>query len=62
MPVYEYRCMKCKREVELQQSINDETVPLCCEDSCGGIAMQRVISSTSFVLVGGGWGRDGYSK
>ena len=62
MPTYQFRCPKCRREIELQRSIKDESKPLCCEDSCGGIEMEQLISTTSFILSGNGWARDGYSK
>ena len=62
MPRYEFECPKCKRVIELERSIKDETVPLCCEDSCGGIEMIQLISRSSFSLKGTGWAAQGYSK
>jgi putative FmdB family regulatory protein len=63
MPVYEFRCLKCRRTIELQMSINDETAPVCCEPGCDGQQeMERIISTTSFALKGQGWAADGYSK
>lgn len=52
MPIYEYRCEKCGREVELLQHHGAGTVPGC--DACGG-RMKRKISATSFILKGEGW-------
>lgn len=62
MPRYDFSCPKCKRVVELQRSIKDETLPLCCEEGCGGIEMEQIISKTAFSLKGGGWAATGYSK
>jgi len=60
MPIYEYRCPKCKKIVELQQSIKEKVAPLCCEEDCN-IEMEPLISMTSFALKGSGWAKDGYS-
>lgn len=62
MPTYEFRCTKCGREIELQRSIKDETLPLCCEEGCDGIEMQQLISRSAFHLKGLGWAAEGYSK
>lgn len=62
MPTYEFRCPKCSKTIELVRSINDETLPLCCEQECGAIEMERIISQTGFSLKGGGWANEGYSK
>ena len=62
MPTYEFRCPKCGHQIELQRSIRDETVPLCCEDACGGLPMVQQISLSSFHLKGLGWSAEGYSK
>lgn len=32
----------------------------CYADNCNGELMYRMISTTSFVLNGSGWARDGY--
>jgi putative FmdB family regulatory protein len=58
--VYEYRCPKCAKNVELDQHLGDPA-PICCEENCN-IEMERIISKTSFVLKGSGWYRDGYSS
>jgi len=54
MPVYEYRCPKCKKEIELTQRITEMQAPICCEDNCN-VEMTRMISTTSFSLKGSGW-------
>lgn len=63
MPTYDFECPKCKHTVEIQKSIHDETLPLCCEDKCdGNIEMVQIISKSSFHLKGLGWSAEGYSK
>lgn len=63
MPIYEFRCFKCRKVIELQRNIKDESTPLCMEPGCDGQQeMERLISPSSFSLKGSGWARDGYSK
>lgn len=62
MPTYEFECPKCKDVVELQKSMSDETVPLCCKDGCDAIDMVQIISRSAFHLKGLGWAAEGYSK
>jgi len=52
MPIYEYRCDKCKEEFELFRSITDNGNPTC--KSCGG-PVKKLISCSSFHLKGTGW-------
>jgi len=59
MPIYEYRCQECQQSFEEWQKDFSERQVLC--PVCGGKA-ERLISSTSFVLKGGGWYSDLYSK
>jgi len=63
MPIYEYKCPKCKHETEELQKISDPN-PDCeeCEkERKEKVVMKRQISKTSFQLKGGGWAKDGYS-
>lgn len=48
MPIYEYKCTKCKRIVEVLQKADDPA------PTCHG-AMRRLVSNTSFILKGTGW-------
>jgi len=57
MPIYIYRCSKCKKEVELFQKITDPPIKRC--KFCGG-KLVKLISNTSFILKGGGWFKTGY--
>lgn len=62
MPTYEFLCQKCKKVVELQRSMKDESPVLCCEESCGDIEMEQLISRSTFHLKGLGWSAEGYDK
>jgi putative FmdB family regulatory protein len=59
MPIYEYRCMKCRNEFEEMQKFSDTPVSRC--PSCGGKA-KRLISRSSFQLKGSGWYLTDYVK
>ena len=60
MPTYEYECAECKHGWEEEQSIKDEPIKVC--PSCKKDAAKRLISGSNFVLVGGGWAKEGYSN
>jgi putative FmdB family regulatory protein len=59
MPVYEYQCQQCGKELEVTQRITDESLKIC--PSCGG-ALQKLISNTSFILKGTGWYVTDYAR
>ncbi len=59
MPVYEYECLKCKKNFEAFQKLSEKPLKKC--SFCGG-PVQRLISQTSFSLKGGGWYKDGYAS
>lgn len=63
MPFYMYYCNYCDQETEYFHKM-DETVEWCETCQMKGILTtpKRVISKTSFILTGGGWGREGYQK
>ena len=52
MPTYEYKCGKCGRVFEVRQRITDAPLQTC--EACGG-EVHRLLSSTPFILKGGGW-------
>ncbi|HEY2748284.1 MAG TPA: zinc ribbon domain-containing protein [Polyangia bacterium] len=60
MPTYEYRCQACSHELEAFQSIKDAPLTHC--PACSAPRLERLISSTSFQLKGGGWYKDLYSS
>ncbi|RMG67151.1 MAG: zinc ribbon domain-containing protein [Nitrospirae bacterium] len=52
MPIYEYLCQKCNKELEVVQKFSDEPLTTCPE--CGG-ELKKLISASSFILKGTGW-------
>jgi len=61
MPTYEYGCLVCDNEFEVQQSIKDEKGAEC--PNCKIFCFNRLISKgTSFTLKGSGWAADNYSS
>lgn len=59
MPIYEYSCEECHQIFEEWQKDFKDREKAC--PVCGGSA-QRLVSSTSFILKGGGWYASGYTK
>jgi putative FmdB family regulatory protein len=61
MPIYEYKCVCCNHELEIEQKISAPPLKDC--PKCLVSALKRLIpGDTSFVLKGGGWYNDGYSS
>ncbi len=58
MPIYEYRCPKCGT-FETMQRITEPALKRCptCKSK-----VERMISSTSFVLKGSGWYATDYAR
>jgi len=54
MPLYDYRCTECGREVEVMHGIHG-TGPETCE-ICGG-AMRKALSSPAIHFKGSGWAK-----
>lgn len=57
MPIYEYKCPKCKTIIEklkLSNDINTEFCPNC------NTVMKKQISLSSFILKGTGWYKTDY--
>ena len=52
MPLYEYRCKKCKRTFEVLQKISAEPLKDCLY--CSG-NVEKLISVSSFQFKGSGW-------
>lgn len=59
MPLYEYRCNKCKKSFEVLQKINAEPMTNCLY--CQG-DVEKLVSRSSFQLKGNGWYRTDYNK
>lgn len=66
MPLYDYHCEKCGKELEVLRRITEHSVPPSAdEERALGVQCnhewKRAIKGTSFVLLGDGWyGRGGY--
>jgi putative FmdB family regulatory protein len=60
MPLYTYRCSKCKAEVEELQKFDDPPPPECpeCKEKD---SLERTLGVSNFQLKGSGWAKDGYS-
>ena len=59
MPIYEYKCDKCQRVIEVMQKFSDKPLTRC--PSCGR-RVSRLISNCSFQLKGSGWYVTDYKK
>jgi putative FmdB family regulatory protein len=59
VPTYVYECQACGERVEHVQSIKEPAKTTC--ERCGG-KLERVITPAGFILKGGGWHKDLYTK
>ena len=53
MPIYQYQCGACHKEVEVLQKISDEPLRDCPE--CGEPSLKKKVTAAAFRLKGGGW-------
>jgi len=53
MPIYEYQCSACGKEIEALQKVSDEPLRVC--PSCHEPALKKKISAAGFRLKGSGW-------
>ena len=53
MPIYEYQCTACSKNLEVLQKISD--APLLDCPQCGEPALKKKISAAAFRLKGSGW-------
>ncbi len=60
MPIYEYKCNECEAVFEEIQKFSDAPIDICRH--CNSTEVEKLISQSSFVLKGGGWYADGYTK
>ncbi len=58
MPIYEYQCEKCG-EFEVTQKITDQPLDVC--PTCGQ-GVKKLISNSTFKLVGTGWYLTDYAR
>ena len=61
MPMYEYQCDKCSHVVEVLQRHDEPGPKSCPKPGCRSRKMARVMSNTSFQLVGSGWYKTDYA-
>jgi len=59
MPIYEYKCHKCGKTIEIMQKFSDKPLNHC--PSCSG-KVSKIISNCSFQLKGTGWYVSDYKK
>jgi len=52
MPIYEYKCEKCKDSVEVLQKASEEPLTTC--EKCGGI-LKKLVTNLTFHLYGSGF-------
>lgn len=53
MPIYEYKCTACGKQLEAFQKISEEPLIEC--PTCHKNTLNKLISATSFQLKGTGW-------
>ena len=53
MPIYEYQCQACGKQLEALQKINDAPLQDCPD--CGEPSLKKKVSAAAFRLKGGGW-------
>ena len=53
MPIYEYQCLSCGKELEALQKISDAPLTDC--PACGKASLQKKVSAAAFRLKGSGW-------
>ncbi len=59
MPLYEYHCNGCGKNLEIQQKISEPVKKKCPE--CGG-KLKKQISASGFQLKGTGWYKTDYAS
>ena len=59
MPLYEYRCLKCKRHTEKIENLNGPHLKKC--PHCGG-KVESVITAPAIQFKGSGWYVTDYGK
>ena len=59
MPIYEFRCKKCGKQIEVIQKISDKRPTRCKE--CGG-RLEKLISPPAIQFKGEGWYVTDYAR
>ena len=53
MPIYEYRCSSCGKELEALQKLSDAPLKTC--PACHADTLVKLVSAAGFQLKGSGW-------
>jgi putative FmdB family regulatory protein len=53
MPLYEYRCGKCGRKMEVIQNLSEKPLKIC--PHCGERALKKLMSAPAIQFKGSGW-------
>jgi len=59
LPLYEYRCLKCGKQVEKIQKFSDSPLKTC--KHCGG-RLERLLSRSAIQFKGSGWYVTDYAR
>jgi len=55
MPTYTYKCRKCEKEFEIQQSIKADALTVCPDENCGGEIYRKISKNVAFDFKGSGF-------
>lgn len=55
MPTYNYKCRKCEKEFEIQQSIKAEALTACPDENCDGEIYRKISKNIAFAFKGSGF-------
>jgi putative FmdB family regulatory protein len=53
MPLYEYRCQRCRKKTEVIQSFSEKPLKIC--PHCGKPGLQKLVSAPAIQFKGTGW-------
>ncbi len=59
MPLYEYRCLKCRKNFEKIRKFSDPPLTTC--EECGG-TLEQLLSSPAIQFKGSGWYVTDYAR
>lgn len=62
MPNYDYQCQKCGHEFEVFQSMNDDKLTDCPEDSCDGQVKRLMGTGAGIIFKGSGFYETDYKR
>ena len=56
MPIFEFKCLDCEKYMEILVMNKQEELEMACS-GCGSGNLERILSTTSHTLTGGGSGQ-----